>query len=533
VQNIARSLPKSFAFLALIALGTIFFHLGSLPLTGADEPRYARIAEEMYQQGNWVTPLLEGLPWLEKPPLYYWITIPFIALFGNGEATARLGPALSGILTAAAIFWLGVRLWNRMAGLMGACIILTCVGLAGFARGASTDMPMTACLTVALSILMVAAVKGKFAFWKIAVAYIFLGLAVLGKGPVAIVLAGGICLVFWFLDERGGSFRKWRVFAGLIITVAVVVPWFYLAFKQNGYSFLSIFFINHNLTRYVSDIHHHTQPFYYYLPILLGLFFPWTGWLALLIPKSLSSTIQGWRSWDSRTLFLGSWIVFPLLFFTFSSSKLAGYILPSLPPLALLLSAQISKWQSNKNPLRLVQAASWTYLIFSAGVAVAIPLFFNSAYGGHWGVGLGLSGAVIVPAILGFNFGLKGKLSAAFMATVLQGFLIVALAAQFAFPILGDYLSDKSIALKAISLKQPGESIATFLYTSHSLNYYTGYQVGDSTVNLETLTQLVRERQRILVITESRFLEPIQSMPGIKAAIMGKYGELVLFKLTY
>jgi len=513
-------------------MGTIFFRLGSLPLTGADEPRYARIAEEMYQQGNWVTPLLEGLPWLEKPPLYYWITIPFIALFGNGEAPARLGPALSGVLTAAAIFWLGARLWNCVAGLMGACIILTCVGLAGFARGASTDMPMTACLTVALSILMVATVKDKFAFWKISVAYIFLGLAVLGKGPVAIVLAGGICLVFWFLDERGGSFRKWRAFAGLAITVAVVGPWFYLAFKQNGYSFLTIFFINHNLTRYVSDIHHHTQPFYYYFPILLGLFFPWTGWLVLLIPKSLSSTIRGWRSWDSRALFLGSWIVFPLLFFTFSSSKLAGYILPSLPPLALLLSTQISKWQSNKSPLRLVQAASWTYLIISAGVAVAIPLFFNSAYGGHWGVGLGLSGAVIVPAILGFNFSLKGKLSAAFVATVLQGFLIVALAAQFAFPILGDYLSDKSIALKALSMKQPGESIATLFYSSHSLDYYTGYRISDSTMSLETLAQLVGERQRILVVTKAEYIQYLRRMPEIDVLLIGEYGDLTLMELT-
>jgi 4-amino-4-deoxy-L-arabinose transferase-like glycosyltransferase len=532
VQNIAHSLLRSCLFLALIALGTIFFRLGGLPLTGADEPRYARIAEEMYQQGNWVTPLLEGLPWLEKPPLYYWITIPFIALLGNGEMAARLGPALSGLLTAAAIFWLGARLWNRLTGLIGASIILTCVGLAGFARGASTDIPMTACLTAALSILMAAAVERKFAFWKIAVTYIFLGLAILGKGPVAIGLAGGICLIFWFFDERGGSFRGWHVSAGLAITMAVVAPWFWLAFRQNGYSFISIFFINHNLARYVSDIHHHTQPFFYYLPILLGLFFPWTGWLLLLIPKSLKATIGGWRSWDPRTLFLGSWIIFPLLFFTFSASKLAGYILPSLPPLALLLGAQISKWQSNGNTARITRVASWTYLVFSTGVAVATPLFFNSAYGGHRGVGLILALAVLVPAIFGFRSGLQGKISAAFKATVLQGFLIIILTAQLAFPILGDYLSTKSIALRTLSLKQPGESIATFLYSSHSFNYYTGYQVSDSTIDLETLARLVRERQRILVVTPSKYLESIRRMPEIKVVVSGQYGNLTLMELT-
>jgi len=533
VQKITRSLITSCLFLALISLGTIFFRLGGLPLTGSDEPRYARIAEEMCRQGNWVTPLLEGLPWLEKPPLYYWITIPFFALFGISEAAARMGPALSALLAAAALFWLGTRLWDRMTGLMGASIILTCVGGAGFARGASTDMPMAACLTVAISILMAAAIESKFAFRKTAVAYVFLGLALLGKGPVAIVLAVGICLIFWFLDERGGSFRKWRVLPGFAITMAVAVPWFWLAFRQNGYTFISIFFINHNLTRYVSDIHHHTQPFYYYLPIVLGLFFPWTGWLALLIPKSFGSAIRSWRYWDRRSLFLGSWIVFPLLFFSFSSSKLAGYILPSLPPLALLLGARIAKWLSNNIPARLSATASWAQLISSAGVAIATPLFFNSTYGGHLGAGLILALVMLVPAIFGFYFGIQRRMQAAFLATVLQGFLIIIFTAQLAFPFLGVYLSDKNIAQKALSLRQPRESIATFLYTSHSLNYYTGYQVSDLTVSLDTLAQLVRERQRILVVTETKYVEHIQRMGEIQVAVLGHYGDLTLRELSH
>jgi 4-amino-4-deoxy-L-arabinose transferase-like glycosyltransferase len=533
VQNITRSFVGIFAFLTLISLGTIFFRLGSLPLTGADEPRYARIAEEMYQQGHWVTPLLEGLPWLEKPPLYYWITIPFVALLGNSETAARLGPALSGVLAAMAIFWAGTRLWNRVAGFMGASIVLTCVGLAGFARGASTDMPMTSCLTVALSILMVSAVERKLASWKVAVAYVFLGLAVLGKGPVAIVLSAGICFLFWFFDNRSGNVRALQIFSGLAITMAVSVPWFWLAFQQNGYSFISIFFINHNLTRYVSDIHHHTQPFYYYFLILLGLCFPWTGWLTLLVPKSVRSKFGSWRSWDPRTLFLASWIVFPVLFFTLSSSKLAGYILPSIPPLALLLGVRISDLQSKEYPAKAMKIALWISIILSAGVAIAAPLFFNATYGGHWKEGLIISGAVIVPAILAFGFGIRGRISMAFWATVLQGFLMIIFTAQLAYPVLGDYLSNKGIALKALSLKKPGESIATFLYTSHSLNYYTSYQVKDSTVSLETLAQLVRERHRLLVIAETKYLEHILHMPEIRVNISGSYGKLALMELTY
>jgi 4-amino-4-deoxy-L-arabinose transferase-like glycosyltransferase len=532
VQNIARSTFRSCVVLALISLGVLFFRLGSLPLTGPDEPRYARIAEEMYQQGHWVTPLLEGHPWLEKPPLYYWITIPFNALLGNDETTARLGPAFSGLLTAIAIFWLGARLWNRLAGLLGASIILTCIGLAAFARGASTDMPMTACLTVALSILMAAAVERKLEFWKVAIAYLFLGLAVLGKGPIAILLAGGIGLIFWFFDERGGSFKKWRVLPGFVIMMAAAVPWFWMVFRQNGYSFIATFFINHNLARYVSDIHHHSQPFYYYLQILLGLFFPWTGWLAMLIPKSPVAQIRGWRAWNPRTLFLLSWIVFPLLFFSFSASKLAGYILPALPPLALLLGVRVSKWETNGKLGQSMRLVSWTHLVFSAAVSIATPIFFFTTFGGHWGVGMILSGAVLGPALLGFYYGLKNNMSAAFKATIVQGFLMVAFTAQFAFPVIGDYLSTKEIALKAISLRQAGEPVVSFIYFHHSLFYYTDYQISAVIMDLESLEQLVHEHRRILVIARSEHLEQIRLIPKIGIAVADRQGKLILLELT-
>jgi predicted membrane-bound mannosyltransferase len=102
VHTIARSAFLSCAFLVLISLVTVFFRLGSLPLSGSDEPRYARIAQEMQQDHRWVTPTLEFKPWLEKPPLYYWITIPIYALLGTTEATARLGPAILALTRGAA-----------------------------------------------------------------------------------------------------------------------------------------------------------------------------------------------------------------------------------------------------------------------------------------------------------------------------------------------------------------------------------------------------------------------------------------------
>jgi hypothetical protein len=107
------------------------------------------------------------------------------------------------------------------------------------------------------------------------------------------------------------------------------------------------------------------------------------------------------------------------------------------------------------------------------------------------------------------------------------------LTAQLAFPFLGEYLSDKSIALRALSVKQPGEPIATFLYTSHSLNYYTGYQVSDSTTSLDALAQLVHKQQRVLLVTNTVYLEHIRRIPGLRVAVLNQYGNVTLMELTY
>jgi 4-amino-4-deoxy-L-arabinose transferase-like glycosyltransferase len=116
VQTIAQRAFEFIIILLAISAGSLFFRLGSLPLSGADEPRYARIAEEMHIRGAWVTPTLEGKPWLEKPPLYYWVTIPMLSIFDGSETAARFGPAVCTVVTALAVFWLGTVLWSKLAG---------------------------------------------------------------------------------------------------------------------------------------------------------------------------------------------------------------------------------------------------------------------------------------------------------------------------------------------------------------------------------------------------------------------------------
>jgi 4-amino-4-deoxy-L-arabinose transferase-like glycosyltransferase len=511
-------------------LGSLFFRLGSLPLSGADEPRYARIAQEMYEGRAWVTPLLQGKPWLEKPPLYYWITKPFYSLFSVPETAARFGPAICAFISALAIFWLGSILWSMRAGLFGALILLTSLGFAGFGRSASTDMPFTCSFTLAMSILAAAAAKD--VGWKVLGAYAFLGLAVLGKGPVAVALAIGIGLLYWFLDDRGVILHRWHIIPGFIIAAAISVPWFLLAFQQNGYAFIATFFINHNLARYITNIHHHSEPFYYYLPALLTLIFPWSGWLLLLVSKSPWKGLRNWRQWNPGMLFLACWFLFPIIFFSLSDSKLIGYILPSLPPLALILGVRLSQWtEASVKPPRL-RTGMCLHLILSAATAAAAIYFFQKQYGGNWKTGLILAIAILAPALPAFWFGFRGNYLRAFKAVVIQGLLILLATAQFAYPVLGAYHSTRDIAHRALELRQAGEPIVTYRFFHHSLHYYTSYQIADELKDPESLRQYAKAHPSFLVVTKAGEFRAFGS-EGLSIAEVAAQGNFRLCRISH
>jgi 4-amino-4-deoxy-L-arabinose transferase-like glycosyltransferase len=521
-----------YALLAAVALGTLFSRLGALPFIGADECRYARIAQEMSEARQWVTPRLEGLPWLEKPPLYYWMTIPMIRAFGMGEASARIAPVLCALLAAASVYWLGARLWSKRAGFWSCLILLTSIGYIAFGRSASMDIPFTTCLTMAFALLAAGILGKKIRWWQTACAYALIGCAVLAKGPVGLVLAAGILVLFWVFDEQGGSLRRARVFTGMGIILVVAVPWFWLAFRENGFSFISIFFINHNLARYVSDIHHHDQPLYYFLLVLPGLLFPWSGWLPALLPRPFfrSGTLN-WRSWQRSTIFLISWILFPLAFFSLSGSKLPGYVLPCLPPVALLLGRRVAESDDRERAGDTLRRSRWIYFVFSLLLAIALPIVFQFEYGGAWRTGLWLGIVVLVPAAAAFRFARGGRCVKAFQATAWQGFLLLATAILLSLGTLATYHSARDIAGMALAADRGDEPIYTYFYFHHTLHYYSGYKVGENIINPALLFDIARQHASFLVVTQYPQALHLQSLPQLRTSVLGSQGDLRLLRI--
>jgi 4-amino-4-deoxy-L-arabinose transferase-like glycosyltransferase len=348
----------------LLILATLyvcyFSHLGAIGFVGPDEPRYAWIARDMVETGDWVTPRLYGKPWFEKPPLYYWGAALSFKLFGVSEAAARLPSAISALLATLAFAWLALRLYGAETARWLLLFLPTTVGMIGFSHAAATDMPFSAMLTIAMIAAAVvvrldrqaaggaagdAAAGGASpsptrAWLALVLFGFFLGLAVLAKGPAAIILCGG-AVFFWALFTK-----RWRDAFRLLHPAAVTafcaaaLPWYILCARRNP-DFLRVFLIEHNFKRYLTPEFQHIQPFWFYVPILLLAFIPWT--LMFYGPlKDLWAWRRARSSLDFACLYFCCWAGFTVIFFSVSKSKLPGYVLPAIPPSGLLLARSTS-----------------------------------------------------------------------------------------------------------------------------------------------------------------------------------------------
>lgn len=380
-----------------------FSYLGVLGFIGPDEPRYAWIARAMVETGDWTTPRLYGKPWFEKPPLFYWGAALSFKAFGVSEAAARLPSAVSALLATLALAWLALRLYGAETARWLLLFLPTTVGMIGFSHAAATDMPFSAMLTMAM--VCAAVVLGlthdenkpnlPHTFWLALILFgFFLGLAVLAKGPAAIVLAGGAVL-FWAVFTK-----RWRDALGLLHPVAIAsfcltaLPWYVLCARRNP-GFLRVFLIEHNFKRYLTPEFQHVQPLWFYVPVLLIAVLPWTAlflWSMVHRPIHLLRT----RSAKESTALLVSWAAFCVVFFSISQSKLPGYILPAIPAIGLTLTHSLT--EMGNIPRWLLRVALWLFSLL-----LTLPLVFVELLTPHFSrvSEKFVSGVCIIVALMG------------------------------------------------------------------------------------------------------------------------------------
>jgi 4-amino-4-deoxy-L-arabinose transferase-like glycosyltransferase len=337
-----------FGLYALLAAILYLPALGRPALWEPDEGRYAEIAREMVVSGDYVTPRDDYELYFEKPPLVYWAEAVTIKIFGVDEFAVRLPAAMFSIGQVVITASLAEAMLGASAGFLAALVLALSPLFFALARFATLDPALAFFLTAALAAFYAASQFESFASvsarrWLIT-SSAMLALGTLCKGPVALVLGVAIIFIWLASERRVAEIRRMPLLWSAIVYIAIVAPWFVLIEARNP-GFLNFFFIHEHLQRYVSSNEHGWGP-WFFIPIVVGGTWPWiffapTGWSAMHSDGVRSGS--GSERQRSAATFLGIWFAVIFVFFSIPRSKLGTYILPALPPLAIVAGCGLSR----------------------------------------------------------------------------------------------------------------------------------------------------------------------------------------------
>jgi 4-amino-4-deoxy-L-arabinose transferase-like glycosyltransferase len=363
-------------WIAALTLAWLAATAWARPLMLPDEGRYVGVAWEMLRSSDWLTPTLNGLPYFHKPPLFYWITAGSLGLFGLNEWAARAGPIFGATLGAVAMYTFAQRWWGeRAARLTWLALLVQPLYFAG-GQFANLDMLVAGCITATIVLLADAAlcIEGRLAYRKaLAAAYALAALGVLAKGLIGIVIPA-LVIGAWLLLRR-----RWRVLVRLLwwpgaaIFLLLAAPWF-IAMQWRFTDFLNYFFVVQHFKRFAQGGFNNIQPFWFFPAVLLLFSLPGWPWLTRPLRREfLSDTERG-----PIRLLLVLWVVSVVVFFSLPQSKLLGYVLPAVPPLAMLMADGYITSLTTRPPARakrLWQASLALAAIVSVGAVVVLALY--------------------------------------------------------------------------------------------------------------------------------------------------------------
>jgi 4-amino-4-deoxy-L-arabinose transferase-like glycosyltransferase len=330
-----RSDRLTYCALALFAAVLWFATLSLRPLFNTDEGRYAEIPREMLASGDWAIPHLNGLLYFEKPPLQYWATAVSLSIFGQNEFGARFYTALCALGAVLAAALAARRLWGTTAAIRTAALLPSMLLFLIMGQLLTLDMSLTAYMTVALAAFLAAqSAAPRQERLLMLVAWAATALGVLTKGPVAAAIPGAALVLYSLWSRDFSPWRRLHAAAGVGLFLAIALPWYVVAAHRVP-GFLEFFFIHEHVARYLTPSANRQEVFWFFVPVLLLGSLPWT------VP-ALRALCRGWRlrtSGFDPSLFLRLWVLFIVVFFSLSDSKLIPYVLPALPALALLAAS--------------------------------------------------------------------------------------------------------------------------------------------------------------------------------------------------
>ena len=520
--------------LLLLAALTFFAGLGRGAITDSDEAFYAESSREMVASGDWIEPYYNYEPRWQKPVLYYWLTSATYFVTGANELGARFWAAIAGIglvlVTAAA----GRRWYDETTGLLAGAIVATNFGYFSIGRMALPDLPLTFCITLAIWAALVSTLEQERSPRKFVIlAAVGLGAGFLMKGPVGLLIPVLVILPVLMIERRSIGLNPADIVLGFLIMLAIAMPWYVLMFIRHGNEYLQSFFVGDNFERFATDRFNDPRPWWFYIPVVAGGLLPWTP-LALVWLGPITQFLRGRRSVGTIDLRLLLWAVLPLMFYSISVGKQPRYVLPVLPPLALLLASSIVERTqefrgldgSRSMPRRALPVIVGSLLSGGFFVALAVllyraqPLLINvqSTYTTIAAYAIAVMGALVILTAV-----TKSWRSAP---------VAIALAAAVTLPMVqygalssGGDDTVRQMAQIVLQNRQANEPVGTYGVFVRNLVFYTGTKTTD-VITDEQARNFLSQDNRALMVVPAEALDRIERDHGMKVK---RIAELLYF----
>ena len=510
--------------LLLLSSLTFLFGLGTQAITDADEAFYAEAAREMVEGRDWITPHFNYEERWQKPILYYWFTAAAFAGTDASEFMARFGSALSGVGVVLLTWATARRLTaNEHGAWIAGAIAATCFGYFMMARAALPDLPLAFFMTATTWCAMRAIERAERApaAWA-ALAGLGAGLGFLTKGPVALVVPAIVLIPIWWRERPRSIVRPSHVALALLLFAIAGLPWYVVMLARHGTAYLQGFFVGDNLERFATTRYNDLRAVWYYVPILVGGLLPWTMFLLVLPWRPLRALVRRRRRLTDEEWRLLIWAAMPLLLFTASVGKQPRYILPVLPPIAIMLGLgianRIDASDDRAAARELTIATAMTVALFAlmAFLVYRARVLFLSAYPAVTWTG------IIVVSVAAVAL----AMTAAFRAwRRLPAVMAIAAAALLLTVQFGAFAGKRPEAVEEIAAmihanRLGGEPIGEYETFVRNLPFYTHLRqvpIADDTAAINFL----KSDQRVFLVLHQDDLERLKAISNVPLKTIG------------
>jgi 4-amino-4-deoxy-L-arabinose transferase-like glycosyltransferase len=511
---------KAYWILLILVAFNILCGIGGVAMLDPDEPVYAETAKEMIRFHDYLSPRIYNEFWYDKPPIFYWLLVGSLKLFGGfSEFAARVPASLMAILSVLLTYASFRKLLSPRAGWWSAMVMGTSVMLMYMGKASVTDTTLLFFMTAALLCFL------HRHYW---IMYICCGLAVMTKGPIGVVFPGGIIFFYLLATRNLKELLRMHVIPGLLLTALVGSPWYIYMYLTHGWQFIHDFLGFHNLQRFAKPLHPNRMHWWFYLPVIILGMFPWTGLLIQSIKNGLTKARENERE---ILLFLEIWAAFVFLFFSVAKTKQVSYMLVLSPALSGLIGWNMDRMFREKQPV----FTSWAvgsgimFLLMAAGWILGGRSLPELASGG---LILGVGTLVLGLAILFVLLRRRSGEGAAWLH-VMTGLFTMVMAFVVLLPLAQDHFSVKTMALRYKTLATDANRV---LYVDKQLRpgmmLYTDIPgIEADTNNPDTLARLKEDRRpKYILMRRYMYRKQKDVMGGADWQLVQEHKGICLFK---